>query len=435
MSETQTFSYTDGVQITTIATTGYYQITAEGAAGGAGVSAAGGEGAEVTGNFYLTAGEQLEIVVGGKGDAGSAHSGLYAGGGGGGSFVFDVGPGSTLTPLVVAGGGGGGAYAVSNGENGETTSTGGIGINLGGAGGANDAGGAGGGTGGGGGGGYTGGTVGTPYNPTYGGSGTITNFAGGIGIGDFNNGGYGGGGGGGYNGGGGGGGYGGGGGGGGGNFTTGAGDGGGGGGGSYDAGTKVVFNAALNTGNGVVDLTALITCFAAGTRIRTPEGEVEVEALREGDLVLTANGAKPVRWLGRSDVSATFADPLKAAPIRIAAGALGGNLPLRDLRVSPAHAVFIDGLLVQAAALVNGASIVRESLVEDFAYYHVELDSHELLFSEGLPSESFVDNVGRMNFSNWAERTLPDAPIEELPYPRVKSARQLPLGLRQSLAA
>ena len=180
--------------------------------------------------------------------------------------------------------------------------------------------------------------------------------------------------------------------------------------------------------------TATTLCFCAGTRIATPAGEVRVETLRAGDLVLTATGeAKPVRWLGRSDVSATFADSLRSAPIRIAAGALAENLPMRDLRVSPAHAVFLNGILVQAAALVNGVTIVRERLIQDFSYYHVELDSHELLISEGLATESFVDNTDRMAFSNWDERATPVTPIAEMPYPRAKSARQLPRALREVL--
>ncbi|WP_048861183.1 Hint domain-containing protein, partial [Acidisphaera rubrifaciens] len=43
-----------------------------------------------------------------------------------------------------------------------------------------------------------------------------------------------------------------------------------------------------------------VTCFRAGTRIRTPAGDVPVETLAVGDLVLTAAGAaRPVRWIGR----------------------------------------------------------------------------------------------------------------------------------------
>ena len=433
-STTDTFSYAGDIQTFTITSSGEYQITAEGAAGGNGSSGAGGLGAEVSGDFYLTAGETLEIVVGGQG--GSSADG---GGGGGGSFVFVENADGSLTPLVVAGGGGGGSFSGSNGDNGETGETGDTGINMGGAGGVDGAAGAGGngnGDGGGGGGGYEGGNGGQSSTYATTGSSAPMTFAGGTGIDGSDNGGFGGGGGGGYNGGGGGGGYGGGGGGGGGQGSdSGTDDGGGGGGGSYDSGTNAVETAGVNSGNGAVSLSQVL-CFCAGTLIATPDGHVTVEDLKAGDLVLTASGeAKQVRWLGRSDISATFADPLKFAPVRIKAGALGENLPVRDLCVSPAHAIFVGGLLIQAAALVNGVTIVRDRITADFSYYHVELETHELLLSEGLATESFVDNVSRMAFSNWAERTAPEVPIAELPYPRAKSARQVPAWLRLRVSA
>lgn len=175
-------------------------------------------------------------------------------------------------------------------------------------------------------------------------------------------------------------------------------------------------------------------CFTAGTRIATPSGEVAVEMLKKGDLVLTVSGeAKPIRWLGRSDVSARFADPLKSAPIRILAGAFGENLPARDLRPSPAYAVFLNSVLVEAQAMVNNVTVLREHIPEDFSYYHIELDSHELLLAEGMAAESFVDNVDRVHFSNWAERAAPAHTILEMQYPRAKSARQIPRAVRELL--
>ncbi len=175
-------------------------------------------------------------------------------------------------------------------------------------------------------------------------------------------------------------------------------------------------------------------CFYPGTAIATPDGEIAVEDLRAGDLVTTANGVMPVRWVGHSQVSTRFADPLRSLPIRIRAGALGANLPKRDLLLSPDHAIFISGVLVQASALVNGTSIIRETNVpEQFTYYHVELSTHELLSAEGVPAESFVDNVDRMHFHNWEEREAPALAIEEMPYPRAKSHRQVPQMIRTML--
>lgn len=175
-------------------------------------------------------------------------------------------------------------------------------------------------------------------------------------------------------------------------------------------------------------------CFYPGTAIATPAGDVAVEDLRAGDLVLTANGPLPLRWIGQSHVARRFADPLRSLPIRIRQSALGEGLPRRDLLVSPDHALFLEGVLVHASALVNGESIIREANVpETFTYYHVELASHELLLAEGVQAESFVDNVDRMHFHNWDEREAPEAAIEEMPYPRAKSARQLPGVIRRRL--
>ncbi len=188
-------------------------------------------------------------------------------------------------------------------------------------------------------------------------------------------------------------------------------------------------------GNG--HLTAL--CFTAGTRILTESGEVAVEDLSPGDRLITAGGiAKPLRWLGRSSHATRFADPLGTLPVRIRAGALADGIPARDLLVSPDHAMFLDGMLVQAAALINGSSITQEArMPERFTYYHVELASHELILAEGAWTESFVDNAGRMSFDNWAEYQAigGGAPISELDHPRAKSARQVPPGLREALIA
>ena len=185
--------------------------------------------------------------------------------------------------------------------------------------------------------------------------------------------------------------------------------------------------------------TLSVICFLAGTMIRTPEGEVAIETLKRGDLVLTTEGeARPVTWLGKQTVSSRFADPIRSSPIRVKAGALGENVPARDLLVSPDHALLIDGVLVHAGALVNDLSIVRETWVpECFVYYHIELDDHSLILAESVPAETFVDNVDRMNFDNWAEHeaVYPDGkPISELPYPRAKARRQLPASIRNSLA-
>ena len=180
--------------------------------------------------------------------------------------------------------------------------------------------------------------------------------------------------------------------------------------------------------------------FFKGTRIRTPEGDVPVETLSRGDLVMTLAGeARPVAWIGLRTVLARFADPVRCWPIRVRAGALGENIPARDLLLSPDHALLVDRVLIHAGALVNGTSILRETEVPPvFVYYHVELEDHALILAENAPAETFIDNVDRLGFDNWAEHEAlyPDgAPISEMPYPRAKARRQVPKDIRAALDA
>ncbi len=191
----------------------------------------------------------------------------------------------------------------------------------------------------------------------------------------------------------------------------------------------IALSSQLAASNGPVH------CFCTGTSIRTARGEVAVEDLRAGDrVVVLGGGTMPVRWVGHSRVDLGSADPVVAMPVRIRAGALGGCLPQRDLRVSPGHAVLLGDVLVQAAALINGSSVVREHLAAvPLLYWHIELDTHAVLFAEGAPVESFLDNGGAFVFDNWPDRVAPNA-AEELPYPRCKAPRQLPAALRARLA-
>jgi len=165
--------------------------------------------------------------------------------------------------------------------------------------------------------------------------------------------------------------------------------------------------------DGGFDFDVTPSCFMPGTLIRKPSGEVAVETLKRGEMVTTSKGiAKPVSWIGRQVISTRFGDPLRVLPVRIKAGAFSDNVPSRDLLLSPDHAVLVYDVLIQAGALVNGTSIVRETNVpETFTYYHVELDDHSLILAENTPAETFVDNVDRLAFDNWDEsrRSTPKA--------------------------
>jgi len=212
---------------------------------------------------------------------------------------------------------------------------------------------------------------------------------------------------------------------------------GGAGGQGFDGGADQVVDPGMHTGDGLVIIEAV--CFVAGTRVQTPAGEARVEELKISDLVTTRDhGAQPVRWIGRQTFSTVFADPLRALPIRIRAGALGDQSPTRDLLVSTCHAILVDSVLVQAGALVNGASIIRETEAPArIVYYHIELDDHALVLAEGVWAETFVDNVERMGFDNWEEHLAlyPNGrDIAELSFPRAKAHRQVSGAVRAHLA-
>lgn len=134
------------------------------------------------------------------------------------------------------------------------------------------------------------------------------------------------------------------------------------------------------------------SCFVAGTLITTPRGKVPVDSLAVGDMVMTAqNGAMPIRWIGHRRFAAKGA----LAPVCIPAGTLGNQ---RDLLVSPMHRLAISGfavealftlgeVLVPAQALLGSDGVYRKTGGE-VTYYHILLDSHQLLYAEGAQAES-----------------------------------------------
>lgn len=150
---------------------------------------------------------------------------------------------------------------------------------------------------------------------------------------------------------------------------------------------------AGNTDTAFVEVTT-VPCFVAGTLIDTPTGSVAVEDLAPGALVLTRDhGAQPLRWSGSSLRRATGSE----APVRFAAGALGGNA---DLELSPCHRVLLTNewaevlfgvseVLVKARDLVNGHSIRRREDGAEVRYFHLLFDQHEIICGNGLESESY----------------------------------------------
>ena len=247
-AQVDVFNYTGSIQTYVVPPgAGSIQIETVGAQGGNSLGT-GGFGATMRGDFDVTPGQVLEILVGQQRTPGN--------GGGGGTFVVDQ---ATGEPLIIAGGGGGGAGAccgvVHNGVNASITENGTAGLNASGGTGAGGTGGNGGAVGinsqngGAGGGFYTAGANG--FSGSTGGQSYLAGGAGGTHVGGYGGGGgshcagiaCAGGGGGGYSGGG----------------STGGGGqwGGGGGGGSFNDGMDQVNTEGLGTGDGLVTITVL----------------------------------------------------------------------------------------------------------------------------------------------------------------------------------
>ena len=149
-------------------------------------------------------------------------------------------------------------------------------------------------------------------------------------------------------------------------------------------------------------------CFLKGTKILTAEGERKIEDLAIGDLLPTMfGGLRPVQWIGRYPIKKS--DPSKpwvkdALPVRIARSALGPNLPHADLYVTGYHSLLIDGVLAPAAMLINGTTIVRdeEREYDELEYFHVKLESHDVIYAEGVPAETLLEvTESAVNFAGY----------------------------------
>lgn len=138
-----------------------------------------------------------------------------------------------------------------------------------------------------------------------------------------------------------------------------------------------------------------IPCFTAGQLVLTARGLRPVEQLRAGDLLQTQdNGLQPVLWLGLTQVS-----PLQmwmTPSLRPVVLRPGGPLNLsRPMRVSRQHRVLLrlEGAehFVRANQLAQTAPLLAlgQSPLCPVTYVHILLPRHEVIFVEGLATESF----------------------------------------------
>jgi hypothetical protein len=160
-----------------------------------------------------------------------------------------------------------------------------------------------------------------------------------------------------------------------------------------------------------------IPCFLAGTLIRTATAEVAVQDLTVGDHVLTSSGqARPITWIGTGTVLVSPGKRSAATPVIVRKGALAGNVPHHDLRITKGHALFIDDVLVPVEFLVNHRSILWDDHQRTVTFYHIELEAHDVLVANGASSESYRDDGNRWLFQNansgWGQPPKPPyAPV------------------------
>jgi hypothetical protein len=164
--------------------------------------------------------------------------------------------------------------------------------------------------------------------------------------------------------------------------------------------TTLTISAISNNGASI-PVSTVVPCFNRETLITTPSGPVAIDRLQVGDAVLTLDhGAKSILWIGSRELSPIdlMAFP-NFRPIRVAAGALGLDLPERDLLVSPQHRMLLRSAIalrmfgsaevfVPAKKLVGLPGITIDSDVRSVEYFHLLLDRHEVVFAEGAPTES-----------------------------------------------
>ncbi len=146
-----------------------------------------------------------------------------------------------------------------------------------------------------------------------------------------------------------------------------------------------------------------VVCFTPGARILTDKGWTAAGLLRPGDRVQTVdNGFQPVKWAGRSDIPNGRQRAQGLNPICIKKDCFGPGLPARDLFVSPQHRFCMTGtetlfgeaeMLAPAKALVDGHRVTTSHTMATLAYCHILLENHEILFSEGIWTESFQPSM------------------------------------------
>ncbi|MCZ4350935.1 Hint domain-containing protein [Roseovarius aestuarii] len=169
-----------------------------------------------------------------------------------------------------------------------------------------------------------------------------------------------------------------------------------------EPGSSYTFNQERTSHNNNNPYAGYVACFTPGTQIATPTGLRLIDDLQPGDMICTYDQTElPLRALPSRHVDAAeLAAFPKLRPIRIQAGALGLGLPTRDLLVSPQHRVLAASnivqrmfgckeILVAACKLTALPGVDAADDMSEVTYMHLVMDHHCVVWSNGLPTESF----------------------------------------------
>jgi Hint domain len=184
-------------------------------------------------------------------------------------------------------------------------------------------------------------------------------------------------------------------------------------------------------------------CLLKGTKISTPSGDRLVQELQIGDEVHTLSGPKTIKWIGYNkftkEEGRAWQDSVM--PIRVSRFAIDDHTPSCDLYLSPGHCIFFNEALIPVMYLINETTIAQGTPSETSAleYYHIEFDTHEVIYAEGALVESF-DGANRELFSNFVqyERLYGVAQSEMKPFAPIlqyAGGRQELKGLVRSLVS
>lgn len=180
-------------------------------------------------------------------------------------------------------------------------------------------------------------------------------------------------------------------------------------------GRMISVSSGISLASVTVTLNSTCVCYVKGTQIKTVDGYKPIESLHVGDSIETygnienntnvnkMKSIKKIKWIGKyTDVNLTN----NTFPICIKKDALSSNIPFNDLFVSPMHLILVDGKMTCAINLVNSNTLSENRLNTIYKYkertsaeyYHLELDDHYVISSNGVLSESLTGEANKYKF-------------------------------------